>query len=174
MFNRFVETLIWTVLFLGMGASAVQAEVSVAYVDAARLLKDAPQVHQIKQKIRNAFEAREQRLVEAQKQIKLLETRLLSGNEPMAAEEKRRLKNDISNRRLKFKQARDELEQDKQLQFSEEEEHFSRVIGEVIQQMAQDEKLDLVLQGGVMWVSPRVDMTDRVLERLRAMLAKGS
>ena len=170
--NHFFKTLACATLFLALGAATVQAEVSLAYVDATRLLKDAPQVQQIKQKIRKEFEARALRLEQTRKQITLLEARLTTDAGHLSEEEKRRLKSDINNRRLKLKNTRDELEQDKQLRFREEEEHFSRIIGEVIQQMAQDERLDLVLRDGVMWVSPRIDMTERVLERLRSMLAK--
>lgn len=155
-------------------ASGVRAELSLAYVDAARLLKDAPQINQIKKEIREEFKARDQRLVEMQKQISLLEAKLVGAGEEMDEEEKHRLRNDINNRKLKYKHARDELEQDKQLRFSEEEEHFSRIIHEVIQQVAQDEKLDLVLQSGVLWVSPKVNITDKVLNRLQRMLEKGN
>lgn len=151
-----------------------RAELSVVYVDSARLLKDAPQVERIRQKIREEFEARDERLVEMRKQIALLEARLAAEDERLSAENKRLMNTDLSNRRVQLKQARDELEQDKQLRFSEEEQHFSRVIHEVIQQVAQDENLDLVLQGGVFWVSPKVDITDRILGRLREMLANGN
>jgi len=155
-------------------SGVARAEVSVAYVDSARLLKDAPQVERIRQKIREEFEARDERLVEMRKQIGLLEARLAAEDERMSAEEKRLVNNDLGSRRVQLKQARDELEQDKQLRFSEEEQRFSRVIHEVIQQVAQDEHLDLVLQGGVFWVSPKVDITDRILARLREMLANGN
>ncbi len=155
-------------------SGGVRAEVSVAYVDSARLLKDAPQVERIRHKIREEFVARDERLVEMRKQIALLEARLVDEDERMSDEEKRLVNTDLGSRRIQLKQARDELEQDKQLRFSEEEQHFSRVIHEVIQQVAQDDKLDLVLQGGVFWVSPKVDITDRILARLREMLANGN
>jgi outer membrane protein len=164
--------LLGLVMMLGLLGGA-QAEVSVAYVDMARLLKDAPQIGQIKQKIRDEFAARDQRLTEMQRQIALLDERLASAGEGMTEDEKRRLQNDLSARKLKYKHMRDELDQDKQLRFSEEEERFSRIIREVIQQMAQDEKLDLVLQGNVLWASPRVDLTGKALKRLQDMRAQG-
>jgi len=55
------------------------------------------------------------------------------------------------------------------LRFSEEEERFSRIVREVSAQVAQDRKFDLLLEGGVVWVSPRIDITDLVLARLREM-----
>lgn len=145
------------------------AEVSVAYVDAARLLKDAPQVEQIKARIRDEFRARDERLVEMQRQMDLLSEKLSTGSQGLTAEEKERLQKDLATRKLQYQRARDELEQDKQLRFSEEEERFSRIIHEVIAQVAQDRKLDLVLQGGVIWVAPRINITEVILARLREL-----
>jgi len=150
---------------------AALAEVSVAYVNATRVLQEAPQVARIKERIRDEFSARDQRLVEMQRQIRVLEERL-TRSEGLTSEQQQRLQNDINARKLKFKHARDELEQDKQLRFSEEEERFSRIMHEVIAQVAQDRKLDLVIQSGAIWVSPRIDITQTVLERLRAMMDK--
>lgn len=145
------------------------AEVSVAYVDAARLLKEAPQVEQIKARIREEFRARDERLVEMQKQMDLLNERLKPEFRGLTAEEKERLQKDLATRKLQYQRARDVLEQDKQLRFGEEEERFTRIIQEVIAQVAQDRKLDLVLQGGVIWVAPRVDITESILARLREL-----
>jgi len=155
-------------------AGSAQAEVLVAYVNFVDLLKDAPQAQQIKQNIRQEFQARDQRLVEMQKQIDVLEGKLNADGGRMPVEEKLRLQNDVDTRKLKYKQARDELDRDKQLRFGEEEERLSRVIHEVIQQVAQDDKLDLVLQTGVLWASPKVDITEKVLMRLRAMQEQGN
>ncbi len=145
------------------------AEVSVAYVNAARLLKDAPQVEQIKARIREEFSARDKRLVEMQKQMDLLTEKLRPESRELTPEEKERLQKDLATRKLQYQRARDELEQDKQLRFSEEEERFSRIIHEVIAQVAQDRKLDLVLQGGVIWVDPRIDITEVILTRLHEL-----
>ncbi len=165
MLHRILPALVALLILL---TPPVFAEVSVAYVDAARLLQDAPQVARIKERIRAEFNARDLRLVEMQKQIRVLEAQLAKAG--LDTEQQQRLQNDISARKLKFKHARDELEQDKQLRFSEEEERFSRIMHEVIAQVAQDRKLDLVIQSGVIWVSPRIDITQTVLERLRAMM----
>lgn len=168
--SRFIAAL---GLFILLAGSA-QADIIVTYVDFAGLLKDAPQAQEIKRNIRKEFQARDQRLVEMQKQIGVLREKLASKGEHMSEEEKQRLQNDVETRKLKYKQARDELDRDKQLRFGEEEERLSRVIHEVIQQVAQDDKLDLVLQSGVLWASPKVDITEKVLMRLRAMQEHGN
>lgn len=173
MLHRLSKLIGGLALFAFLAGSA-QAEVLVAYVNFVDLLKDAPQAQQIKQNIRQEFQARDQRLVEMQKQIDVLEGKLNADGGRMPVEEKLRLQNDVDTRKLKYKQARDELDRDKQLRFGEEEERLSRVIHEVIQQVAQDDKLDLVLQTGVLWASPKVDITEKVLMRLRAMQEQGN
>ena len=173
MLHRLSKLIGGLALFAFLAGSA-QAEVLVAYVNFVDLLKDAPQAQQIKQNIRQEFQARDQRLVEMQKQIDVLEGKLNADGGRMPVEEKLRLQNDVDTRKLKYKQARDELDRDKQLRFGEEEERLSRVIHEVIQQVAQDDKLDLVLQTGVLWASPKVDITEKVLMRLRAMREQGN
>ena len=155
------------VLFAAMPAQA--ADTSVAFVQASRLLNESPQIKQLKQRVTKEFASREERLADMQKQIGALQAKLEREGQMMGADQQRRLRHDITTRQLKYKHARDELAQDKQLRYSEEEERLGRVIREVIGQVAQDEKIDMVLQSGVLWYSPKVDITEKVLDRLRQM-----
>lgn len=159
----------WMVCLFLISTSAVAADTSVAYVQASRLLNESPQIKQLKQRVTKEFASRDARLVEMQQQIKGLQDKLGNDSESLDNDEQRRLRHDITTRRLKYKHARDELAQDKQLRYSEEEERLGRVIREVIGQVAQDEKIDMVLQSGVLWYSPKVDITEKVLQRLRQM-----
>lgn len=152
-----------------MVATAAAGDASVAFVQASRLLRESPQIKQLEVQVREEFSPRNKRLIEMQKQIKVLEEKLEQDGAKLNPSEQRRLRHDIRTRRLKYKHARDELNQDKQLRFEEEKERIMRIIGEVIGAVAEDQKIDLVLQSGVLWFSPKVDITDQVLERLRKL-----
>jgi len=171
--NRF-NALLACCLMLLMAGQGYAAGVSVAFVHTARQLNESPQINTLKRKVGEDFAAREKRLTEMQMQIKVLQEKLENESASMSSSEQRRLKHDITTRRLKYKHARDELTQDKQLRYSEEEERVTRIIREVIEQVAQDDKIDIVLQSGVLWVSPEVDITDKVLMRLREMAENGN
>jgi len=162
-----------TLLLFSAAAPVVAGDVSVAFVQASRLLNESPQIKQLKVRVREEFGPRDARLLEMQKQIKVLQDKLERDGPRMSSDELRRLKHDISTRRLKYKHARDELNQDKQLRYSEEEERVTQIIREVIEQVAQDEKIDMVLQSGVLWFSPKVDVTDKVLKRLQDLAESG-
>jgi outer membrane protein len=169
-----LNALLACCLTLLLAGQSLAAGVSVAFVHTARLLNESPQINTLKRKVGEDFAARERRLTEMQMQIKVLQEELEKEGPGMSASEHRRLKHDITTRRLKYKHARDELTQDKQLRYSEEEERVTRIIREVIEQVAQDEKIDIVLQSGVLWVSPEVDITDKVLKRLRGLAENGN
>ncbi len=154
-------------LVLMLAGQALAVNSSVAFVHVSRLLNESPQIAELKRTVREDFSPRDTRLTEMQMQIKLLEDKLDKDGLAMSSSEQRRLRHDISTRRLKYKHARDELTQDKQLRYSEEEERVNLIIREVIEQVAQDEKIDIVLQSGVLWFSPKADITDKVLERLQ-------
>jgi outer membrane protein len=169
-----LNVLLACCLMLLLAGQSVAAGVSVAFVHTTRLLNESPQINRLKRNVSEDFEVREKRLTEMQMQIKTLQEKLEKESARMNPSEQRRLKHDITTRRLKYKHARDELTQDKQLRYSEEEERVTRIIREVIEQVAQDDKIDIVLQSGVLWVSPEVDITDKVLMRLRELAEKGN
>ena len=167
MCNRITAGLLITLLM--MTGQVFAADISVAFVQAPRLLNESPQIAELKRKVREDFSARDTRLTEMQVQIKLLQDKLDAEGVSMSPAEQRRLRHDISTRRLRYNHARDELTQDKQLRYSEEEERVTRIIREVVEQVAQDEKIDIVLQSGVLWFSPKADITDKVLQRLQQL-----
>ncbi len=154
-----------------LGASAqtvVAADLNVGFVQVSRLLTEPPQVKTMLKKLKAEFARRNDKLTAQQKQIKKLEQKLGKEGSIMSASEAKRLERDILSRRLKLKNAREELQQEKQLRQSEEVDRLRKVISEVIADVAKREKLDIVLESGVTWASDRADITSRVLDRLAA------
>tara|TARA_Y100001935_G_C17200400_1_gene454762 strand:- start:237 stop:758 length:522 start_codon:yes stop_codon:yes gene_type:complete len=164
--NYLVSTLF---CFLIFSPNLFADNLSVAFVNIQRVLNESPQISDLKRRVTDDFSDREKRIEKMQIKIKLLEKKLEKDGKKMTSMEQRRLKHDISTRRLKRKHARDEIKQDKQLRYSEEEEKVTRIIEEVIAQVAQDEKIDIVLQSGVLWFSPKADITDKVLSQLKQL-----
>lgn len=157
-------------LLLCLMVSSVQAQTtSVAYVHVSRLLAEPPQVKQVREKLRAEFAARDNRLNDQQNQIKSLQDKLSHEGSFLSTEEVKRLDRDILSRSLKLKHARKELQQERQLRQDDEVEHLRKIIREVIAEVAQEEKVDIVLESGTLWVSPKVDITEKVLSRLKEL-----
>ena len=149
------------------------AEVSVAVVNVVRLQTEAPQVAEVRERIKAEFLAREAKTSAQQEQINQLEQKLLRDRASMSDTESKSLQRDIRSRTLRLENAKEELESDRRLRLSEEMDHLRRVLSEVIAEVAKAEKLDIVLESGVTWASERANITDKVLARMRELSATG-
>lgn len=147
------------------------AEVSVAVVNVVRLQTEAPQVAEVRERIKAEFLVREAKTSAQQEQINQLEQKLLRDRASMSDAESKSLQRDIRSRTLRLENAKEELESDRRLRLSEEMDHLRRVLSEVIAEVAKTEKLDIVLESGVTWASERANITDKVLARMRELSA---
>lgn len=144
----------------------VAAEAKVAFVHLQTLLAEAPQIKKLTDKLNSEFSARINKIVAQQRQIRKLEEKLRNDGKIMSDGEVKKLERDIVSRNLKLKNARSELEQERRLRQNEELDRLRKVVSEVITQIAKEEKLDMVLEDGVAWVSGRANITDKVLQRM--------
>jgi len=143
----------------------------VAVVNVVRLQTEAPQVAEVRERIKAEFLVREAKTSAQQEQIKQLEQKLLRDRASMSDAESKSLQRDIRSRTLRLENAKEELESDRRLRLSEEMDHLRRVLSEVIAEVAKTEKLDIVLESGVTWASERANITDKVLARMRELSA---
>ncbi|MGB5198705.1 MAG: OmpH family outer membrane protein, partial [Sedimenticolaceae bacterium] len=106
-----------------------------------------------------------------QDQIDLLEQKLVRDQANMSGAEAKSLQRDIRSRTLRLENAKEELESDRRLRLSEEMDRLRRMLSEVIAEVAKADDLDIVLESGVTWASERVNITDKVLARMRELNA---
>jgi len=152
-----------------VGGKLSAAEVSVAVVDVVRLQSEAPQIAEVRSKIKQEFAERESKVAAQEEQIAQLEEKLVRDRSQISDAEAKSVQRDIRSRTLRLENAKEELESDRRLRLSEEMDRLRRVLAEVIAEVAEAEKLDLVLESGVTWASERANITDKVLARMREL-----
>lgn len=167
MIKRWLASILLGGLLVPFGALA--SDVLVAVVNVNRLQSEAPQVGQVRERIKSEFLVREAKIEAQQEQIVQLEQKLLRDREDMGDGEAKSLQRDIRSRTLRLENAREELESDRRLRLNEEMDRLRRVLSEVIAEVAKAEKLDIVLESGVTWASERANITDKVLSRMREL-----
>ena len=163
----------WLVVLLAcascVGGNVSAAEVSVAVVDVVRLQSEAPQIAELRSKIKQEFAEREAKVALQEEQIAELEERLVRDRSQVSDAEAKSVQRDIRSRTLRLENAKEELESDRRLRLSEEMDRLRRILAEVIAEVAEAEELDLVLESGVTWASERANITDKVLARMREL-----
>jgi outer membrane protein len=143
------------------------AEVKVGFVNVSRLLEQAPQAVHAYDKLEKEFAPRNRDLVAVQREALQLEDRLLRDGANMTDAERISLEQDVRERRREVKRQQDELRGDYNLRRNQEVATIQRTVLEAVRALAKRESYDLVVTDGVVFASGRVDITDKVLERLR-------
>ncbi|MCK5365613.1 MAG: OmpH family outer membrane protein, partial [Gammaproteobacteria bacterium] len=114
------------------------------------------------------FAPRDRELLQQQKDVRSLEDRLVKNAAVLSEVERQRKETDIRASKRELRRAQDEFREDLNLRRSQELSKIQQKVTEVIQTLAKAEKYDLIVSDGVIFAGKRVDITDKILERLRA------
>jgi outer membrane protein len=141
------------------------AELKVGFVKLERLFKEAAPAVKAQKKIEKEFAARDQELQKLAKQARDLQTSLEKDGVTMSESDRRDKEQDLARMNRDLQRMQRELREDLNLRKNEELAAVLERANKVIQQIAESEKFDLILQEAV-YISPRIDITDRVIKAL--------
>jgi outer membrane protein len=147
----------------------VNAEESykIGAVNAIRVLEKSPQADAARKMIENEFSPRDKELIAEQKSIKELEDSFKKDRAIMSEQESAKLEREIITKKRDLKRKQDEFREDLNYRRNEEMVKIQKQIIQSIQQVAKDNNYDLVLSEGVLYASPKIDMSGLVIEYLK-------
>ena len=146
-------------------AGEAAAELKVGYVNTQRIFRDAPAAQKAGKKLEGEFAKRDQDLQRMSKQLQGLQENLEKNSVTMAETERRAKEKEFAELSREFQRRQREFREDLNLRQNEENAAVIEKANKTIKQIAEAEKFDLVLQD-VVWVSPKLDITDRVIKAL--------
>ena len=155
-------------MFFAINTSAL-AELKIGYVNAARLLEEAPQADAATKKLKQEFAPREESIVNKQKGLEDLEAQLRRDGPTMTENDRRKMDRDIVEQKRELRRLQDEFRDDLGFRRNEEIGKLQRVVKEIIESLGREEKFDLILYEGIAYASRTLDLTDRILERLKTL-----
>jgi outer membrane protein len=156
--------------FLGLlvASEALAKEVKIGFVNVAQILQEAPQAEEARKRLEQEFAPRDKRLVNQQKELEKLQEKLNRDAAVMSESERSKLEREILSKQRELKRAQDEFREDFNLRRNEELGKLQREIFEAIKALAKEEDYDLLLTDGVVYASDKVDVTEKVKERLKS------
>ena len=167
--QRWLQARLGPGLALAVALSAplsAQESARIGYVDMQRLLDNAPQITAARARLTREFTERDQALNVDVARLAELDARLLREATLPAAERSESLPRQTEALRRSVERTRQRLRDELDARKDEEIERAWPQINEAIAEFAREEGYDLVVQSPVVYVSGRVDITDRVLDRL--------
>ena len=160
-------------LLLLWGNIAVGADLKLGYVNAARLLEKAPQSEKATVQLKKEFAPREEAIIALQAEVEDMEKELRRNADVMTESRRRKLEREIVANKRDFRRVQDEFREDLNFRRNEEIAKLQQLVKEIIEAVGRDEKYDLILFEGIAFANERIDLTDKILERLQAEM-KGS
>jgi outer membrane protein len=152
-------------LLLSAAASVQSNDFRVGFVSTERLFREAAPAVRALKKLEKEFQARDQELQKLAKQAKDLQTQMEKDGVTMAESERRAKEADLGRMNRDLQRMQREFREDLNLRKNEELAQVLERANKVIQEIAEKEKFDLILQEAV-YRSPRIDITDKVLKAL--------
>ncbi len=153
-------------LGLLMISQAALAEVKIGVVNIPLLMANSPQAAAAKKRMEKEFAPKEKQIVALGKAIRKLEEKLSKNGITMSETEKRDLERDIISKRREAQRAQQEFKEDLGLRRNEELGKMQNRIREAVSALAVEGKYDLLLTEGVIHASEKVDVTNKVQEKL--------
>ena len=144
------------------------ADSKVGVVNTVKLMEEAPQAKAAQSNIETEFAPREKELVSLQKSVRKLEDKLSRDGAVMSEKESSKLERDILAKRRDLKRSQDEFRDDLNIRKNEVLSKLQRQMYEATVALAKEQKYDIIFGQGVVYSSDNVDVTEMVLEKLKA------
>ena len=142
------------------------AEIKVGFVKVDKILKDAPQASESNKKLESEFKVRTEKLKKDISDLNKKENDFQKESLTMSDADKQKKQKVIQQSRIDIQRTERELREDIDLRRREEINKLQNKVTKVIEQLAKDEKFDLILYTGVAYASDNVNITPLVLKAL--------
>ncbi len=159
--------LLGLVPMLVLAWSAVaQAELKIGYVNAVKVIEEAPQGEAALKKLEAEFSPRDKKIVEMQNRVKELDQDMEKNALVMKEAERRDKEYESSTLKRDLRRATQEFREDYNLRRNEELAALQKIVQKAIVEFAKQENYDLIVHEGVIHAGPKVDITKKILEKL--------
>jgi outer membrane protein len=149
----------------GFAFAAGAAEMKIGFVNTERVFREAAPAKRAQQVLEREFSARNVELSKVEKQGRDLQQELERENVTMPEATRREKERQLADISRNFQRMQREMREDLNLRRNEELARLQERATRVINQIAEQEKFDLVIQEAV-FASSRIDITDRVIRAL--------
>ena len=146
--------------------TAASAELKVGVYDNRKILEALPSVQKEFLKLNAEFEPKQKEISDLQSTLLKLKEDIEKNAPILAAAE-------LQSKQLEYQSKRRELQllaEDTERVFSVRRNEVARAIQSTVDaevlKVAQEESFDLILRSGVLYASPKVDITNQILKRL--------
>ena len=149
-----------------LAAPAAHAQLKIGFVNTERVFRESAPAKRAQQRLEKEFASRNAELAKVEKQGRDLQSELERENVTITEAQRRENERQLADISRNFQRMQREIREDLNLRRNEELASVQERANKVIQQIAEAEKFDLILQDPVVFASQKIDITDKVVKAL--------
>ena len=171
MILRAIKIITLCLSVVGAGVFSLQSsfadvqQLKIGFVNPVKLLELSPQGERALRLLEEEFRPRDQELIDLREKVLVLEDELDKNRLVLQASDIKKKKRAIDSIKRKLKRDQQEAREDYNIRRNEELAKLQRLVREMIVTIANEEGFDLIVEQAV-YVNNRIDLTERVLQRL--------
>jgi outer membrane protein len=153
-------------LALPAGAQAPAGGSKFGFVHTERILRDSVPAQRAQKKIEAEFQKRDRELAGLAAELKRLQAEIDKDAMTMSESQRRTKEREFGELNRDFQRKQREFREDLNQRRNEELAQVVEQANRVIRVIAEQEKFDIIFQEMPAYVSPRIDITDKVIKAL--------
>jgi len=163
--------LLLLILFSGWSQAGLFDDQStkIGYINIDHLVTSSPQFIQANQEVIKEFKPQENNLVILAKQIQVLADKFNKISRTLDQSERKSEINKITKLERQLKQRAAALKQQLEIRNSQELRKIQDLINQVVEEVAKEEKFDLILYQNVAYASKKINITSTISQKLRLL-----
>ena len=163
-----MKRLFITMCALALVVPAVNAaDLKIGYVTVDKVLADAPQVKAINDAMMERFGGKKKELEAMEGELKTMQENYKRNELVMTEDKLNEMKNNMIGKLQAYKQQEAILAQEVNTMRSQELATLRESMRTIIEEIAKEDKYDLVLSEGVVYGTDKLDISDKVLAKLK-------
>ena len=161
-----IALLIFSIVLGVVHAQDQDIPLKIGYLNANKIMNEAPQGITAFEMIKEEFADREQELRQTEKNLTEIQNQL---DKETDVRKRRKLESDLREIKRDFDRGTLDFEEDFNYRRNEELANLQDLVSEVILEIARTEKFDLIVQDPVVWASDNINITDKILNKLNEL-----
>lgn len=169
--RKIVTSLVFLLALLPVASMAAQ---KIGYVNMQYLIDNSPQAQAASSQLQEEFGPKQQELQQKQQEFQQLQQKLQKDGLVMSEEERQNAQERLSEMKREIQRMQKAFREDVNIKRNNLLTGVREAAVKAVQALAEEEGFDLVLGQGALYASDAVNLTQRVLDRMKEKYDGGS
>lgn len=152
-----------------MQTNVAHAELKIGVYDNRQILDNLPAVQKEFEKLNAEFEPKQKEISDKQKALLALKEEIEKNAPLLSPSEKQSKHLEYTSKRRELQLLAEDIKELVNVRRNEVARNIQVMVEQEVLKVAKEESYDLVLRSGVLFASPKIDITQKILKRLSEM-----